>query len=222
MAFREVAMWEILAVLERLERQESKAAITRATGHSRSTIRRYERQARALGWSPENRVMATEALATALAQRIKPAPKAEGDAEALLARHRERIVAWLSPASGEKRGLRLSKVHQLLAREGRVVPYSSLHRYAVKHCHFGRRSRLTVRMAPTAPGEVAEIDFGRLGRINDPETGRVRTVWALIVILPYSRHQYVHVSFEQTVPAVIDGLESAWLAFGGVPARGAR
>ena len=52
MAYHEVAMWEILNVLERLARRETKAAITRATGRSRSTIRRYEREARQLGWAP--------------------------------------------------------------------------------------------------------------------------------------------------------------------------
>ena len=49
MAYHEVAMWEILSVLERLTRRESKAAITRVTGHTRSTIRRYDRVARELG-----------------------------------------------------------------------------------------------------------------------------------------------------------------------------
>jgi transposase len=61
MAYHEVAMWEILAVLERLTRRESKAAITRATGHSRSTVRRYERIARELGWTPEGEVRAPAA-----------------------------------------------------------------------------------------------------------------------------------------------------------------
>ena len=38
------------------------------------------------------------------------------------------------------------------------------------------------------PGEVAEMGFGRLGLVTDPETGRRRTVWALIVVWRYSRH----------------------------------
>lgn len=219
MAFREVAMWEILAVLERLARRESRSAITRATGHSRSTIRRYERHARALGWAPESGVLASDQLAADIAARCKPAPKTEGDAEAVLRPHREQITAWLAPKPDAKRGLRLTKVHQLLERQGVEVPYSSLHRFAVAHCHFGRRSQLTVRMAPTAPGEVAEIDFGKLGRVHDPATGRMRVVWALIVVLPYSRHQSVQVMHTQTVDAVIGGLEAAWLEFGGVAAR---
>ena len=50
MAYREVDMWEILEVLRRLHRKESNAAIERATGRTRKTIRRYKRRARELGW----------------------------------------------------------------------------------------------------------------------------------------------------------------------------
>jgi hypothetical protein len=50
MAYREVAMWEILAVLERFGRGETGAAIPQATGHTRKTIRRYVRTAQSLGW----------------------------------------------------------------------------------------------------------------------------------------------------------------------------
>jgi hypothetical protein len=219
MAYHEVAMWEILSVLERLHRRESKAAITRATGHSRSTVRRYERLAGELGWTPDG-AAPTEALATEIVRRVHPAAERDaGDIENMLLPHVEQLRTWLTPAAGEKRGLRLTKVHQLLTRMHVVVPYSSLHRFVVKHCTFGAAGRVTVRMAATAPGEVAEIDFGRLGLVHDPATNRRRTAWALVVVLPASRHQYVHVSFTQTVAAVIDGLEAAWEAFGGVARR---
>ena len=72
-------------------------------------------------------------------------------------------------------------------------------------------------MEDTAPGEVAELDFGRLGLVPDPETGRRRTVWALIVVLAYSRHSFVWPTFSQKLEDVIAGLEAAWSFFGGVP-----
>lgn len=100
------------------------------------------------------------------------------------------------------------------------VPYSSLHRFAVKHCGFHERRRITVRIADVEPGELAEVDFGRLGLVPDPQTARRRcVVHALIVTLVYSRHQYVHVTTTQKIPDLIDGLEDAWEYFGGVTAR---
>jgi transposase len=219
MAYREVAMWEILNVLRRLGRGESKSSIAQATGHSRSTIRRYDRVARELGWSPGAEEPGEE-LAAEVGRRLSPAAdRAAGEAESELLPHEQQIRQWLTPAPGEKRGLRLTKVHELLARRGVHVPYSSLHRFAIRHCGFAERRRITVRMAECAPGEVAEVDFGLLGLVQDPQTGRRRRLWALVVVLVSSRHQYVHVTHSQQVPDVIGGLEDAWEFFGGTPRR---
>ena len=60
------------------------------------------------------------------------------------------------------------------------------------------------------------MDFGRLGLFYDPDTGR-RAVWALIVVLGYSRHCFVWPTYGQKLEDVIAGLESAWAFFGGIP-----
>jgi hypothetical protein len=219
MAYREIAMWEILEVLQRVHRGEGQRAIQRVTGHSRTTIRRWVACAIELGWAAEVQEP-DEALARQVAERMQPiaVSRAPGESELQLALHRDRIRAWLAPdASG--RGLRLSKVHQLLARQGVSVPYSSLHRFAVAQCGFHDEPRVTVRVAPVAAGELAEVDFGRLGLVLDPETGKRRTLHALIVTLVHSRHQYVHVCHTQTIADFVAGLEDAWEFFGGVPAR---
>jgi hypothetical protein len=219
MAYREIAMWEILEVLRRVHRGEGQRAIQRVTGHGRTTIRRWVVCATELGWVTTAQEP-DEALAGRVAERMRPVAgsRVAGESEEQLAPHREQIRAWLA-ADARGRGLRLSKVHQLLARRGVAVPYSSLHRFAVAHCGFRDERRVTVRVAEVAPGELAEVDFGRLGLVLDPETGKRRTLHALIVTLVHSRHQYVHVSHTQTLADFIEGLEDAWAFFGGVPAR---
>jgi hypothetical protein len=219
MSYREVAMWEVLTVLCRIGRGEDKSAVARTTGHGRGTIRRYVATAMELGWRPGTDEP-TEALAAAVAARHSPArDRGPGEVEALLLPHRERIEEWLKPDPGQKRGLRLTKVHQLLGRKGIDVPYSSLHRFAVTHCGFGQGGRVTVRMAESAPGEVAELDFGRLGLVPHPPSGGRRLLWALVVVLVFSRHQFVFVTHEQKIPLLIGGLEDAWAFFGGVARR---
>jgi len=220
MAYRELGMWEVLDVLRRVHRGETKSGIERATGRTRKTIQRYVETAAKLGWTPGDGEP-DEALAARVSQRLRPGPAlpAQGGAtEAVLAAHREQLRAWLVPEDGT-RGLRLSKVRTLLARQGVAVPYSSLHRFVVAQCGFRDARRLTVRCAECAPGELAEVDFGRLGLVWDPETQRRRVAHALLVTLVYSRHQYVHVSFSQKVEDLIAGIEEAWESFGGVPAR---
>ena len=200
MAYRELGMWEVLDVLQRVHRGEAKSAIERVTGRTRKTIRRYLRTAAKLGWEPGSREP-DEALAAQVAQRLRPGPPAVANGGAvaeLLAPHHAQLRAWLVPEDGG-RALRLSKVHTLLARQGLSVPYSTLHRYVSEHCGFQDARRITVRRAECAAGELAEVDFGRLGLVWDPSTQRRRVGNALLVTLVYSRHQYVHVTFSQTV-----------------------
>jgi transposase len=194
--------------------------VARATGHGRMTVRRWVETAQALGWDPRGELEPDEALARAVAARRRPvrAPALPGESEARLVPQREQIRAWLAREDGS-RGLRLTKVHELLRRQGVDVPYSSLHRFAAAYCGFHDRRRVTVRMAEVPPGEVAEVDFGKLGLVFDPAQGRRRTLHALIVTLVHSRHQYVHVTFSQKVADLIAGLEDAWTFFDGVPRR---
>ena len=217
MAYREHGMWEVLDVLKRHHRGESQRRIAVATGRGRKTIRAYIREAKKLGWSKE--VPPDDELASRVAQRRQPGPSSSeaSASEKALHAHHDRIQQWVEGPEGE-RGLKLTKVHELLTREGVDVSYSSVYRYAVEQ--FGlARSRLTLRRAEVSPGELAEVDFGQLGKIYDPESDRKRLVWALLVTLGFSRHQYVHVNFSQKLDVVIDGLEEAWEFFGGVPER---
>ena len=71
------------------------------------------------------------------------------------------------------------KIEELLARRGVVVPYRTLHRFAVERCGF-RVGATTVRVADGEPGVECQIDFAQLGLLRDAETGRRRRVHALI------------------------------------------
>jgi hypothetical protein len=216
LAYREVSMWEILNVLERVGRGESKAAVSRVTGHTRKTIAGYVATAENLGWRPGEPV--TEELAGVVYRRHRPrSDRGPGDSEALLFEHQELIREWLEPGPGEKRGLQLTKVHRKLEQQGVIVPYSSLHRFAVKHCSFNEYRRGTVRLEEVAPGQYAQVDFGRLGYVPGPAGRGQRLLWALIVVLAFSRHQFVYATHSQKLPDLIEGLEAAWEFFSGVP-----
>jgi transposase len=219
MTYREHGMWEVLDVLQRVHRGEGRRSVQRSTGRDRKTIGRYVDAARELGWTP-GEDEPDEALATAVLELVRPGSKDDSPAETerLLLPHAASLKDWLKTDQPSERGLTLTKAHVLLQRRGVQVSYISLYRFAVKHLGFGRK-RITVRMADTAPGEAAEIDFGRLGLVPYPETGKRRVLHALVVTLVFSRHQYVHTTHSQKLPDLIEGLEDAWEFFGGVTAR---
>lgn len=218
MTYQEHGMWEVLEVLRRLQRGEATRSISRCTGRSRETVCRYQKTARKLGWVPGQREP-DEALAAQVAVRLRPGPRdvTPSDSENIFRQQRDRLKNWIAPENPNE-ALTLTKVLILLKREGLTISYSALYRFAVREFGFGGPDP-TVRMADTAPGEVAEVDFGKLGLIPDPETGKKRVVHALIVTLVFSRHQYVFLTHSQKNKDLIEGLENAWEFFGGVTHR---
>jgi hypothetical protein len=85
----------------------------------------------------------------------------------------------------------------------------------VARCGYGKRAS-TVRVADGEPGGEVQVDFGKMGLVGDPVTGRNRVTHALIFTACYSRHCFVWLTHHQTTGAVIAGFEAAWAFFGGV------
>lgn len=208
-------MVDIDQVIRRWLAGERIRAIARSTGTDRNTVRRIVRFAEEAGirgntpWPEESKLQA-------IRQRMgRPGTTvAVGEAEEQLKPRTEQIRAWL-----EKDHLLLTKVHELLGREGLVVSYSALYRFARKWCDFGTASSITVRRAESPAGEMAEADFGRLGLLQELGSCRPRVVYGFILTLGYSRLSCVIPVFKQDLPTVIDGLERALAFFGGCPRR---
>ncbi len=128
----------------------------------------------------------------------------------------ERLEACQSEIAGQvKACLSVVKIGVLLERQGITVPYRTLHRFCVERCGFGKTAA-TVRVADGEPGMECQIDFGYLGLVADPVSGRQRKVHALIFTACYSRHMFVWLSFAQTLGAFVAGCDAAWVFFGGV------
>ncbi|MDP8909824.1 MAG: DDE-type integrase/transposase/recombinase [Chloroflexota bacterium] len=107
------------------------------------------------------------------------------------------------------------KIVDLLARRGVMVPERTLHRFCADELGY-RRQATTVRVADGQPGAEVQVDFARMGLINDPVSGRRRVVHALIFTAVFSRHLFVWLTHRQTLEDVIAGCEAAWAFFGGV------
>jgi transposase len=212
-SYREVTVIEIKEVLRLWLRGDmGLRPIADNVGCDRKTVRRYIDAAVAAGLvrdSGEGQL--TDELIGAVVEAVRPdRPSGHGTAWSACVAEHDRIRGWLNDD-----GLKLTKVHELLERRGVKVPYRTLHRYAAEELGF-RRQQPTVRVADGEPGEELQVDFGRMGMLFDDESGRRRTVWALIFTGVVSRHSFVWLSFRQTVGDVIDGFEAAWDFYGGV------
>ncbi len=211
MAFREVAVTEIREVLRAWLAGAGLRQVAAQAGVDRKTARRYVTAAVEAGMARDGGLgQLTDGLAGQVAQVVRPVrPGGHGRAWEQLEARREQIAGQV------KAGLSVVKIGVLLERQGVVVPYRTLHRFCVERCGFGRTAA-TVRVADGEPGMECQLDFGYLGLLFDPVTGRQRKVHALIFTACYSRHMFVWLSLTQTLAALVAGCEAAWVFFGGV------
>ena len=211
MAFREVAVTEIREVLRAWLSGAGLRRVAEQAGVDRKTARRYVVAAAEAGLARDGGPgQLTDELVGQVAEAVRPVrPGGHG-------RPWERLEACQAEIAGQvEAGLSVVKIGVLLERQGITVPCRTLHRFCVERCGFGKTAA-TVRVADGEPGMECQIDFGYLGMLADPVTGRARKVHALIFTAVYSRHMFVWLSFTQTLAALVAGCEAAWVSFGGV------
>lgn len=206
-------MIEIKEILLRIVSKSSIRNISDYLGIHRKTIKNYVMLAKKFGFDPykDSKDMITDKLIC----NIKSSASVSKDKyliprNELLAPHKEKIEQYL------KSGLKGSKIIILLARSGITVTKSSFYRFLRNSCESYKDKNITVRLPETEPGQYAQADFGRLGKIWDKAANKLRVAWALVITLCYSRHMFIYVTFKQDMAAVINGFEASWAYFGGI------
>ena len=211
--FREVDVVEVKEMLRLWVRGHGYKAIARLTQIDRKTVRRYVEAAVRAGLrlaGGESQI--TDGLVGEVINAVRPArPGSHGLAWEHLEAHREFIQPKLAT------GLTLTKIASLLYRHtGVVVPYRTLHRFCVAELGYRPGRSTTVRVDDPEPGTELQVDFGRMGFVCDPATGRRRLAHGLIFTAAFSRHTFVWLTWSQSLASVIEGCEAAWAFFGGV------
>jgi transposase len=81
----------------------------------------------------------------------------------------------------------------------------------------GVRAEDVVIPVETRPGEVAQVDFGEIGRVYDAATGKLRRAWVFVMVLGHSRRLVARLCFDQKVETWLRMHVEAFAELGGVP-----
>jgi transposase len=218
MARRTFDMIDVTEILVHWHAGRSLSEMAQSLDVDRKTLRKYIAPAVAAGIAPGGPAKSEQEWAglvrgwfpqladTRLRQVTWPA----------IAVHHDYIIAQL------KAGVRMSTIHQRLRDgQGLAVSVQSFRRYVGANVpEETRRSQVRVwNPYPAEPGEQAQIDYGQLGRWLDPATGKLRTVWAFVMVLCCSRHMFVRTVLKMDQRAWTECHVAAFGFFGGVPAR---
>jgi hypothetical protein len=70
----------------------------------------------------------------------------------------------------------------------------------------------------TGPGEVAQVDFGYVGKLRDAATGMLRKAWVFVMVLAFSRRMVARIVFDQKIETWLRVHIEAFAELGGAVA----
>ena len=186
--------------------------ISHSLGFDRDTVRKYIRIAQKAGIQRGKPFPEEQAVISMLKGSIASAPRRKTPAKDRIALHQDWIKSLLQESQ-----MTSKQVWKLFREEtGLSVGYCTMKRYLRSQFQWGAPP-VTVRLE-VDPGSQAQVDFGAVKPMIDPETGKPRRTWAFVMTLSYSRHRFVRFVFRQDVETWIDCNIRAFEFFGAVPA----
>jgi transposase len=206
--YREVTMMELREVIQLWREQMPKKRIAARLGLDPKTVRRYVSAAEAAGLR-EQGTLSDEQLRDVLLALQPGGGRPHGESWARCGEQREAIQRWLAS------GLRLTKIRKLLARQGVLICYPTLYRFAVEQLQFGRTAP-TMPVRDGEPGQELQVDTGWVGWLTLALLSRRRRFRAWIFTAVFSRYRFVYPIFEETTVRAIEACEAAWQFFGGI------
>jgi len=211
MARRVIHMNEVMEVLYQWHQGAGIKRITRSLGYDRKTVRRYVQAGLNAGLKREAPFPdEQEMLGRLKAVLDNSATVRQTPAKEKLRGYRDEIAKFLT----EKDMTAKQIMRLLVERHDLKVSYASVLRYVAGEFNLGR-PEATVRLE-TEPGDEAQVDFGYVGRMRDPESGKDRKTWCFVMTLSYSRHRFVRFVFRQDSPTWVDCHMRAFEFFHGV------
>ncbi len=209
-------MIDVVEVLQHWHAGRPKSVVASSLGIDPKTVRKYVAKATEAGLAPGGPALGRAAWAELVRGWFPELvdAKARSLTFPVIDAHRERIGEMLKTNT-------TNTVHQRLRDEhGLAVGISSFRRFvASEFPDHSLRDRVTVPRPDVAPGEEAQIDYGHLGSWQDPATGRVRRVWAFVMVLACSRHMFVRPVLRLDARSWVAAHVAAFAFFAGAPRR---
>lgn len=194
-------------IVYRLRNNQTERAIARDLRLARETVRRYHAIARQNGLLDDRTPLPDGDL---LEQIVGPSGVHYSPASTVEP-HRAEVKAMV-----DKKVETLTIHRRLVQQHGYTGSYSSVRRFVA---HLQPAETHAVARIETAAGQQAQVDFGSVGRMRDPKTGKLHTAYVFVMTLCYSRHQYIEFVFEQNMPTWVACHRHAFESFGGVPSQ---
>lgn len=207
MANRRFEMFQYRQVIHRMRMGESDRAIAKSKVMGRLKCAQVRAVAEKSGWLGPVPLPDDAELAAA----FETEPISNPTRQSLSRPYEQQIQQWTD------KGVCLSTIHEALVNQfGFHGSYSSVRRLAQQ---LKKQHPHATCILDFAPGEAAQVDFGKGPTITDVFTGEVIPTWVFVMTLCFSRHMYAEVVPNQKVETWLACHRRAFEHFNGVPAK---
>ena len=185
MANRKFEMYEYRQVLIRMRSGETDREMAKAGLMGRRKLGKVRRAAEAVGWLDPTRPLPDDAT---LAERLRQRSE-RCSTISLVKPYAEDVRQWW------REGIAATTIAAALKRKhGFRGSYSSVRRFVQRLDAQHPEATVILKFAP---GEAAQVDFGKGPEIVDPRTGELTGTWIFVMTLAWSRHQYAEFVTDQ-------------------------
>jgi len=208
MSNRRFEMYQYRQVIHRLRMGESDRTIARTKLIGRGKCAQVRVIAKQNGWLGKGPLPDDETLAAVFEQKQEDHNPTH---QSLSHSYEEQIRQWVNAK------ICMTTIHQTLVDQfGFTGSYSSIRRL-VQRLELHQPEATCV--LDFAPGEAAQVDFGKGPDITDAFTGHTFKTWIFVMTLCFSRHQYAEIVTDQKVSTWLSCHRRAFEFFNGVTAK---
>ena len=218
MAYKRVDFMDIYEVIRRWHSGQKITHIARNCTFDRKTVRKYILLVNELGIKKDEPLPSNDELLTILEPFLSNECQKPTPAQSILNDHLQEIVELINdPHYSLKPKIAFEVICEKHALE-RKVSYSTFKRFVKANEITIKPYKSTCRIE-VEPGEEIQIDYGHMGLLYDPVTGKRKRVYAFIATLSHSRHMYVEFVHKQDQQSFIASHVRMFDYFGGVTVR---
>jgi len=146
-----------------------------------------------------------------LSDIFEPAAQTNSTRQSLALAHEERVKQWVG------QNIWGTTIYRALVEQfGFTGSYSSVRRLVQK---LRGKSPKATCILEFAPGEAAQVDFGKGPTITDAFTGVVVATWIFVMTLCFSRHMYAEIVADQKLSTWLACHRRAFEFFNGLPTK---
>lgn len=193
MAFKRITEMDLYDIITRWHADYNISQLSAFSGLDRKTVRQYVRRLEQAGISKEQPLPAREELLKLFTSILPKRECAQPARDAFLP-FKEEIVSLITASVDPVKPKTAYEI--ICERHGVKASYSSFKRFIRSLPELNAPEKTTCALE-TDPGEEIQIDYGKMGRLLDPTTGKNRDVYAFIAIASHSRFKFVHFVHKQ-------------------------